>query len=131
MIAALGRWLLGGGVSAIGGQLRAAYEAKLKAQNDAERIAAEQTIARLEASREIAVIEASDRWSATRIGRLLIVVPFGVWWTMIFVDSVIAAPWDVLDLPPRVWSMAEILIPAILIADAGALVGRRWAAHAR
>lgn len=49
MIGILGRWLLGGGVSAIGDQLRRAYQAKLDAQNDSERIAADIEIKRLEA----------------------------------------------------------------------------------
>lgn len=107
-------------------ELRGALNDRLKAQNDADRIAADQKIAALRAAQEIASIEAADRWSATRIGRLLIVVPFGMWWAAIFVDSTFAMPWDVLALPPNIMAMAEKLIPAIIIADAGALIVRRF-----
>jgi hypothetical protein len=30
------------------------------------------------------------------------------------------------DVPPRVWDAALVLVPAIVIGDAGALVARRW-----
>jgi hypothetical protein len=49
--------IFGGGLS---GQIRAAYEAKLKANNDAERIAAEITLARLEARQASQAI--GGRW---------------------------------------------------------------------
>lgn len=90
---------------------------RLAAQNDQERMLADQTIKEIEAARAIAVIEAQDRWSANRIGRLFIVVPFGLWWTAIFIDSIFDFPWVVLALPPAILDMAKVLIPAILIAD--------------
>ncbi|HEY9250989.1 MAG TPA: hypothetical protein VIO38_17730, partial [Rariglobus sp.] len=75
------------------------------------------------------------RWSATRIGRLLIVLPFGLWWTAIFAVSIInplmgwaignPARLIIEDVPPHLWDIAVILIPAILLGDAGALLARR------
>lgn len=124
--------LIGGGlVQQFTGPLIEAHRLRLAAQNDAERLAAEKQIASLEAARDIALAEQSDRWSATRLGRLLIVVPFGVWWTAVFVVS-IANPlfgWSLTidDIPPRFWDIATILIPAVILGDAGALVARRWA----
>lgn len=126
-------WLLslltGGVVERFTGPLLDAYKAKLNAQNDTERLAAEQTITRIEAARDIAVAEAADRWSATRVGRWLIVVPFGVWWAAIYLVQVIN-PWFglslvVIDVPSRIHDMAMVLIPAIVIADASALITRR------
>lgn len=125
-------WLLsligGGVVERFTGPLLDAYKARLTAQNDAERLAAEQTITRIEAARDIALAEAADRWSATRVGRWLIVVPFGLWWASIYLVQIIN-PWFglnlvVIDVPSRIHDMALILIPAIVIADAGALVTR-------
>lgn len=125
-------WLLslltGGVVERFTGPLLDAYKARLNAQNDTERLAAEQTIMKIEAARDIALAEAADRWSATRVGRWLIVLPFGLWWAAIYLVQIIN-PWFglslvVIDVPPRIHDMALILIPAILIADAGALVGR-------
>ena len=106
-------------------ELRGAYTDRLNAKNNSERIAADERIKVLEGAQQIASIEAADRWSATRIGRLLIVVPFGIWWSAIFVDSIFSASWDVLALPADIMDMAKVLIPAILIADAGALVASR------
>ena len=105
-------------------ELRGAYQDSLNAKNDEQRIAADIRITTLKAAQEIAAIESSEFWSATRIGRLLIVVPYGMWWAAIFIDSTFSMPWDVLALPPQIHDMAKILIPAILIADAGALTAR-------
>lgn len=122
--------LLGGGIiGQFTGPLLAAYRAKLDASNDAERIAAEQNIKGIEAARDIAVAEAADRWSATRLGRWLIVVPFGLWWAAIYIVQIVN-PWFglnlvVIDVPPRIHEMALILIPAIVLGDAFALIGRR------
>lgn len=122
--------LLGGGIiEKFTGPLLDAYKAKLNAANDADRVAAEQNIKGIEAARDIALAEAADRWSATRIGRWLIVVPFGLWWAAIYLVQIIN-PWFglslvVIDVPPRIHDMALILIPAIVLGDAFALVGRR------
>lgn len=126
-------WLLslltGGVVEKFTGPLLDAYKAKLNAQNDSERLEAEHTIRRIEAARDIALAEAADRWSATRVGRWLIVVPFGLWWSAIYLVQIVN-PWfglslRVVDVPPHIHNMALILIPAIVIGDAGAFIVRR------
>ena len=126
----LAKLLTGGLVEKFTGPLLDAYRAKLNAANDADRIAADVDIARLEGLRSLALAEASDRWSATRIGRLLIVIPFGIWWAAVYLVQVIN-PWFglslvVIDVPPSIHDMALILIPAIVIGDAAALVARRY-----
>lgn len=107
-------------------ELRGAYRDRLTATTAQAKLDADERIAILQGQQAIARAEAADRWSATRMGRLLIVVPFGIWWTAIFIDSTFNMPWDVLALPASIDSMARVLIPAILIADAGALTLRRW-----
>jgi hypothetical protein len=121
--------LLDGVVEKFTGPLLAAYQAKLAAETDKDRLSAEQTIKSIEAARDIAVAEAADRWSATRIGRLLIVVPFGLWWAAIYSVQIIN-PWFglalvVVDVPKHINDMALVLIPAIVIGDAGALLARQ------
>lgn len=121
-------WLSGGVISQFTGPLLAAYQAKLNAQNDTERLDAELTIQRIEAARDIAVVEAGRAWSATSVGRWLIVLPFGVWWAAIYFVQIIN-PWFglalvVIDVPARIHDMALVLIPAIVIADAGAFAAR-------
>jgi hypothetical protein len=127
------RWLMrlltGGVIEQFTKPLLEAHRMRLAAQNDSERFEAEQAIVRIETARDIALAEAQDRWSATRIGRLLIVVPFGLWWAAIYLVQIIN-PWFglqlvVIDVPPRIHDMALILVPAIIIGDAGALVARR------
>lgn len=121
---------LGGGiVGQFTKPLLEAYEARLRAQNDVQRIEADMTIARLEAARDIAIAEAADRWSATRVGRWLIVVPFGLWWFAIFAVQIIN-PWFglslvVIDVPAHIMEMAKILVPAIVIADGAAFTARK------
>ena len=127
LIAAIIRLLTGAG--GLTDTLRRAYEAKLSANSDAERIAAEREIERIGAAVKMADIASADRWSATSIGRYLIVVPFGLWWSAVYLIQIIN-PWlglslVVVDVPVHVMDMARILVPAILIADAGALVARK------
>lgn len=105
-----------------------AWKAKLEADTDEKRLAADQAIKSIEAAREIALAEAADRWSAVRVGRWLIVIPFGLWWAAIYLVQIVN-PWFgtslvVVDVPPRIHDMALVLIPAIVIADAGALLTR-------
>ncbi len=107
-------WLTGG----VADRLLDAYRAKLEAQNDGERIAAERTIARLEAQRDLAVTEAGHFWSATRLGRLLFVIPLGFWFGVGVLDSVFL--WESVTaekLPPQLWSIAEIIIPALFLSE--------------
>lgn len=110
----------------LGDQLRRAYEAKLAAANDSDRIRLEGDIARIQASIESQRLANADRFSATSLGRYLIVLPWGVWWAAIYLDSIFSFSWDVLAVPPAIHEMALILVPAIVIADAGALTVRRW-----
>lgn len=110
------------------GPLLDAYKAKLQASNATEKLEAEATITRIEAARDIAVVEAGRAWSATSVGRWLIVFPFGLWWSAIYLVQIIN-PWFgldlvVVDVPQRIHEMALILIPAIVIADAGALFAK-------
>lgn len=127
-------WLLslltGGVVEKFTGPLERAWQAKLAADTDEKRLDAERQIKSIEAARDIAVAEAADRWSATRVGRWLIVVPFGLWWAAIYLVQIVN-PWfglslSVIDVPAKIHDMALILIPAIVIGDAAALIGRRF-----
>lgn len=122
-------WLGGGVLRQFTGPLLAAYQARLDADNDADRLAAEQAATRIEAARDIALAEAGRAWSATSVGRWLIVVPFGLWWAAIYLIQIIN-PWFgfslvVVDVPDRIHDMALVLVPAIVIADAGTFAIRR------
>lgn len=106
-------WLTGG----VADRLLDAYRAKLEAASDAERIAAERRIMSLNAQRDLAVTEAGFFWSATRLGRLLFVLPLGFWYASGILDSVFLFDWNVAALPPQFWSIAEIIIPALFLSE--------------
>ena len=130
MLSAILTWLGGGVIKQFTEPLLAAYQARLDAKSDTEVLEAEKTIARIEAARDIAVAEAGRAWSATSVGRWLIVVPFGLWWSAIYLVQIIN-PWFgldlvVIDVPPRIHDMALVLVPAIVIADAGAFAARSF-----
>lgn len=121
--------LLGGVVEKFTGPLERAWQAKLQADTDEKKLDAERAIKSIEAARDIAVAEAADRWSATRVGRWLIVVPFGIWWAAIYLVQIIN-PWlglnlVVVDVPPHIHNMALVLVPAIVIGDAGTFIARK------
>lgn len=111
-------------------ELRGAYRDRLQAQSEAEKLAADERIAVLRGAQEIAKIEAADRWSATRLGRWLVVVPWGLHWAGIYLVSIInpnfGTEWVIHQVPTHINDMAKILVPAIILADAGALTARRW-----
>lgn len=129
MFRAILDWLGGGVLRQFTGPLLDAYKARLAADNDADKLAAEQAATRIEAARDIALAEAGRAWSATSVGRWLIVVPFGLWWAAIYMVQIIN-PWFglelvVIDVPAKIHDMALVLVPAIVIADAGTFALRR------
>lgn len=101
-------WLGGGVIEQFTGPLLAAYQAKLAAQNDAERLAAEQQIAFFEGQIALAQTAAQhDRWWSTRelIGKcvLIYVAKLVIW------DTVLA--WGVTPDPgPVVGGIVMVVI---------------------
>lgn len=129
MLSAILSWLSGGAIKQFTDPLVRAYEAKLAATNDTERIAAERDIAAISAARDIAVTEAGRAWSATSVGRWLIVVPWGIYWAYGCLIQIVnpLTGWGLIlvALPPGWPETAQILVPAIVLADAGSLAIRR------
>jgi hypothetical protein len=107
------KWLTGGGIAAIGGELRQAYEARLKATNDHEKLEAEQTIARLEAQQAIIIAE-QGRWLTAWV-RPAIAAPFVIYlWKLVIYDKVLA--WGATDnLSPELWQMMTVIIGAYFL----------------
>lgn len=113
MIGVLLKWLTGGGIAAIGAELRAAYEAKLTAKTDAEKLRAEETIARLEAQQSILLAEQGS-WLTAWV-RPMIALPFVIYiWKLIIFDKVLA--WGATDdLSPQLWQMMTVIITAYFL----------------
>lgn len=113
MIGVILKWLTGGGIAAIGGELRQAYEAKLKAQTDAEKLAAEETIARLEAQQAVLIAE-QGRWLTAWV-RPAIAAPFVLYiWKLIVWDKIMGqGATD--NLSPELWQMMTVVIGAYFL----------------
>ncbi len=95
--------LFGGGIA---GQIREAYEAKLKAKNDAERIAAEITLARLEARQASQAI--GGRWIT--LVQIAWALPFVVYNAKLIIwDKVLG--WGVTDpLSPDLYTLQSVIV---------------------
>jgi len=109
--------------SGLVGALERAHERKLQAANDHDKLMADLDIERIGAALKMAEVRAADRWGASSLGAYLIVVPYGLWWTAIFIVQIVN-PWFgmslvVIDIPPRIHDMASWLIPAIIVGDVG------------
>ena len=125
-LAAIGRWVAGGGASGLVGQWTDLQEKKLAAENDSQRIELEREQMRVQAMIETGQQAVADRGSATSLGRYLIVVPYGVWWTAIFIVSTFDLTFTVQAIPPAIQAQADWLVPAIIIGDLGQTVARRF-----
>lgn len=109
---------LGGGVvNDLADQLRRAHEAKLQASTAEGKLDAAHDMARLENAIRMAEVANADRWSATSIGRYLVVIPFGAYLAAICADSIFGFTWDVLKMPDRDYELLMTLFIAIVIGD--------------
>jgi len=77
MISLILKFLGSGGIAAIGEQLRAAYELKLKAQTDHEKLEADQRIQELQAQQSVLIAEQGN-WM-TRWIRPAFALPFVIY----------------------------------------------------
>lgn len=113
MIGLVLKWLTSSGIAAIGGELRQAYEARLKATNDHEKLEAEQNIARLEAQQAVLLAE-QGRWLTAWV-RPAIALPFVLYiWKLVIWDKVLGyGTTD--DLSPQLWQMMTVIITAYFL----------------
>ena len=123
MIGIVLKWLTGGGIAAIGGELRAAYEARLKATNDHEKLEAEKEIARLEAQQAVLLAE-QGRWLTAWV-RPAIALPFVLYlWKLVIYDKILG--WGATDdLSPQLWNMMTVIIGAYFLTRPLETVFRR------
>lgn len=113
MLARILSWLAGGGIAAIGRELNRAYQAKLDAKNDAERIEAEKQIAQLQARQSVLIAEQGS-WM-TRWIRPAFALPFIIYDAKIILwDKVLG--WGTTDpLSPEFWQLQMIVFGAYFL----------------
>lgn len=105
--------LLKGPLSSISNDLKEAYESKLKAQNDKERMAADERIAILEARKS--VIMASQANPVDRVIRPLIALPFVIYINkLVLWDKVLS--WGTTDaLSPELSYILSVVIAGYFV----------------
>lgn len=111
-------WLLsfltGGGIKALGEQLNQAYETKMRAVTDTDKIEADKQIEQLKARQAVLIAEQGS-WLTSWI-RPAIAAPFVIYlWKIIVIDKVLKI--GVTDpLPPEMWQMFMVIIGAYFLA---------------
>jgi hypothetical protein len=120
MFAALFSWLASGGLAAIGRELRVAHEAKLRAANDSERIAADVRIRELEARQASILAAQGDRFE--RWVRIAFAAPFVAYlWKLVIFDKVLGL--GVTDpLSPMLTEVMWIVIGGYFLVSAARII---------
>lgn len=124
MFAMVVSWFLGGGLSSIEKALTDAYQAKLNAQTNEDKIAADVTIGTLQVQRDVMIAEAG-KWSINAFVRLLFAVPVAAYYAKIFVwDKVLA--WGSTDaLSDELAWTARVVIGFYFLYEAASAVRKR------
>ena len=106
-------WLFGRGIESIGAQLNRAYETRMKAKNDRERVQAEKEIAHLQARYSVLVAE-QGHWM-TRWIRPAFALPFVIYdFKVIVWDKVLG--WGTTDaLAAEFWQLQMIVFGAYFL----------------
>jgi hypothetical protein len=106
-------WITGGGLSGIAGKLEKAYEAKLAAQTDQEKLKADMDIEQLKARQSVLVAEQGS-WLTSWI-RPGIAAPFVIFlWKIIVWDKVLALG-TTDDLSPQIWQVFMVVVGAYFL----------------
>lgn len=113
MFGTLLSWLAGGGIAAIGEQLNRAHEARLKAQNDIERIDAEKRIAELTAQQAVLVAEQGS--AVTRWIRPAFAAPFIIYNFKIVVWDKVLGLGSTDPLTAEFWQLQMIVFGAYFL----------------
>lgn len=113
MIGRILSWLTGGAIETIGAQITRAYEARLSAQNDQERIDAEQKIAALKAQQ--AVLIAEQNTIMTRWIRPAFALPFVIYNLKIIVWDKVLGLGITDPLSPYYWHLQTIVFGAYFL----------------
>jgi len=113
MIGTILSWLTGGGIAAIGKQINHAYELKLNAKNNSERIDADKRIAELQARQAVLIAEQGS-WM-TRWIRPAFAAPFVIYDFKIIVWDKVLKLGTTDPLTPEFWQLQMIVFGAYFL----------------
>lgn len=112
-ISKLFQWLSGGALNAIGGQLNQAYQARLNAQNDTERIDADQRIATLNAQQSVLIAEQGSKMTCWI--RPAFALPFVIYNCKIIIWDKVLNQGATDPLSPEFWQLQMIVFGAYFL----------------
>lgn len=125
LLAKIGTWLLGGGVSAITESIRDIRKDALDAKNTSERIELEGVVATLENRRAVLVAEAKSNWNV--VFRVFLAMPFAlfVWKAIVFDKLLKWGDGSTDDLSPDLWNLMMIVYGFYFVYETAALFRRK------
>ncbi|WP_417480767.1 hypothetical protein [Maricaulis maris] len=94
-------------------------------------LAAEEIRAEIDArkqARAVLIAESGTFFSAGRLGRLIFVLPLGLWWSAVCLDSVFHFGWAIAEVPVlRDWGGA--IVTSLFLVDGARSVARGFTAR--
>lgn len=108
--------------------LESRMESKVAEKRIAADLAAEEIRSEIAArgeARKLAAVESEHLLSAARIGRLLFVLPLGLWWSAVIADSIFSFAWNVAALPPPLDDWAGAILVSLFLVDGFSAAARR------
>lgn len=126
-MSALLAFLAGPLLSALVGLMERRLSAKEREGELAAELAAQEIRAELQAraeARKVLIAEQGHFLSAGRIGRLLFVLPLGLWWTAVIADSIFRFSWNVSALPAPLDEWAGGIVLSLFLVDGAQGVAR-------
>jgi len=122
MFAGLFNFLTGGVIRQIGDQINQAYQAKLAAQNDSDRIEADKVIAELESRKAVLVAESRYQWNIAF--RAFLASPFGLYMAKVLVWDKMFGFGSTPDLTSNQWKLAAIVYGFYFVYETAQLFKR-------
>lgn len=123
-------WLMSGLSSGFLDRVLAHLDRRVSADTARRRIEADlaghEIRAEIEArkqARAVLIAESGAFWSAGRLGRLVFVLPLGLWWAAVCLDSVFHFGWQVSEVPVlREWGGA--IVTSLFLVDGARSIAR-------
>ncbi|ADZ71338.1 hypothetical protein [Polymorphum gilvum] len=131
MIGTLLQWLSGGVLDRLLAHLERRVEGETARRRIEADLAAEEIRAEIEArkvARAVLIAESGHLLSAGRLGRLVFVLPLGLWWAAVCLDSVFHFGWRIAEVPVlRDWGGA--IVTSLFLVDGARGMARGLAAR--
>jgi hypothetical protein len=100
------------------------FDRRVSARGESERLSADLAAQAIRAemdarsqARAVLLAEQGSFFTAARLGRLMFVVPLGIWWSAVIADSIFAFSWTVAALPSPLDEWAGAILLSLFLVD--------------